>query len=237
LLDQAGMNRSDLGRYTTIVMADGPYDVVHDATIANLKRWVREGGTLLVMGRAAEWAAKKEIAALEFASKPAEPAVTTGGRIQAAAPEAVGGKPVARRAYGTAPDVEAAKLVAGAIFAASIDPTHPLGYGFSDDRLSLFRKNTIILKPAKSAYETPVGYAAQPLQSGFASKENIALIAGSAAIVALPIGRGAVVAMPDDPNFRGFWYGGNRVFFNAIFYGRAIKAIRAGDDGDEAQAH
>jgi len=237
LLDQAVMNRTDLGRYTAIVMADGPYDMLNEAAVANLKRWVREGGTLLVMGRAAEWAAKKEIAALEFAGKSAEPAVTTGGRVQAAAPEAVGGRPAARRAYGTGAEFEATKLVAGTIFAAAIDPTHPLGYGFSDDRLSLFRKNTIILKPAKSAYETPVVYTAQPLQSGFASRENIALIANSAAVVALPTGRGAVVAMPDDPNFRGFWYGGNRVFFNAIFYGRAIKAIRAGDDGAEAHAH
>ena len=167
----------------------------------------------------------------------AEPAVTTGGRIQAAAPETAGGQPAARRAYGTGADFEATKLVAGTIFAASIDPSHPLGYGFNDDRLSLFRKNTIILKPAISAYETPGVYTAQPLQSGFASRENIALIANSAAIVALSTGRGAVVALPDDPNFRGFWYGGNRVFFNAIFYVRAIKSIRAGGDGGEAHAH
>ena len=33
---------------------------------------------------------------------------------------------------------------------------------------------------------------------------------------------------------RGFWYGGNRLFFNAIFYGSAIKAIVA-DDGGAAQ--
>jgi hypothetical protein len=237
LLDQAVMNRTELGRYTTIVMADGPYDILNETTVANLKRWVREGGTLFAMGRAAEWVARKEIAALEFAAKSAPPAVTAGGRVQTAAPEESGGKPVARRAYATGADFEATKLVAGTIFAASIDPTHPLGFGFSDDRLSLFRKNTIVLQPAKSAYETPVVYTAQPLQSGFASKENIALIANSAAVVALPTGRGAVVAMPDDPNFRGFWYGGNRVFFNAIFYGRAIKAIRAGDDGAEAHAH
>ncbi|MBA3850509.1 MAG: zinc carboxypeptidase, partial [Opitutus sp.] len=107
---------------------------------------------------------------------------------------------------------------------------------FSDDRLTLCRKNTIILKPAKSPYETPAVYTASPLQSGFASEQNQKAIAGTAAIVALPSGRGAVVAMPDEPNFRGFWYGGNRVFFNAVFYGRAIRPVRAGDDF-EADAH
>jgi hypothetical protein len=46
-----------------------------------------------------------------------------------------------------------------------------------------------------------------------------------------------VIALPDDPNFRGFWYGGNRVFFNALFYGRAIQAIRSTGSGDAAESH
>jgi hypothetical protein len=41
-----------------------------------------------------------------------------------------------------------------------------------------------------------------------------------------------VVALPDDPNFRGFWYGGNRVFFNAVFFGKTIRPIRTGDGGE-----
>jgi hypothetical protein len=45
-----------------------------------------------------------------------------------------------------------------------------------------------------------------------------------------------VVALPDDPNFRGFWYGGNRLFFNALFYGRAITPVRRGGVG-EVDAH
>ena len=231
------MNRTNLGRYSMIVMADGTYSTIADATVAALKAWVREGGTLFVMGRAAEWAAKKEIAALDFGGKATEAAATTGGRAKPAVVEDASAKPAERRAYASGSDYEATKLVSGAIFAASVDRTHPLGYGFSDDRLSLFRKNTIVLKPAKSAYETPIVYTAKPLQGGFASAENVAKIADTAAVVALPVGRGAVVAMPDDPNFRGFWYGANRVFFNAVFYGRAIREIRAGDDFDDEDAH
>lgn len=213
LLDVAQLGRADLSRYTTLAFADGRYDDnISDATVANLKRWVREGGTLLVMGRAAQWAAKKELAPLEFAVRPSEPS--------------------GRQPYASANDREAQKFVAGAVVAATIDPTHPLGYGFSDERLSLFRKNTLLLKPAKSPYETPAVYTAKPLQSGFVSEANQAALANTAAVVALAIGRGAVVAMPDDPNFRGFWYGGNRVFFNAIFYGAAIRSPGGGDWGD-----
>ena len=67
--------------------------------------------------------------------------------------------------------------------------------------------------------------------------ENVARIAHSAAVLALPQGRGAVIAQVDDHNFRGFWYGGNRVYLNAVFFGRAIKPVRAGDEFDDEDAH
>ncbi|MDI1251201.1 MAG: hypothetical protein PSV13_20230, partial [Lacunisphaera sp.] len=221
LLDQAVMNRTELARYTVIVLADGTYDTLNDNTVAALKRWVRAGGTLVVQGRAVEWAAKKEIAAFEF-----------GPKLEETPAKAAAGQPAPRRPYGEGADHEATKLVAGTIFEVAIDRTHPLGYGFNRDTLSVIRTSTAVLKPAKSPYETPAVYTAQPLQAGYTSPENLARIANSAAIVALPTGRGAVIALPDDPNFRGFWYGGNRVFFNAVFFGKAIRPIRTGDGGE-----
>lgn len=235
LLDVNQLGRANLGRYTTLVFTDGRYDDLGANAVASVKAFVRGGGTLVVMGRAAQWAAKNEIAALEFAGSGGAPGIGAGRN--APPPTTADGEAGQRFPYASAPDREALKLVAGAVFAASIDVTHPLGYGFTSDRLSVVRKNTIVLRPAKSPYETPAVYPAKPLQAGFASEANQAAIANSAAIVALPTGRGAVVALADDPNFRGFWYGGNRVFFNAIFMGRAIRPVRAGDDFEEEDAH
>jgi hypothetical protein len=42
-------------------------------------------------------------------------------------------------------------------------------------------------------------------------------------MVAGRFGRGAVVRLADDPNFRGFWYGTNKLYLNAIFFGPLIK--------------
>ena len=224
LLDLAQVSRADLSRYTVILFADGTYvDAVSDKSVAALKAWVHNGGTLVLTGKATEWAAKKGIAAIELVADKAE------GDKKA--------EPVQRQPYGTAWDREALNLVSGAIFSASIDTTHPLGFGFNGDHLAFCRTNRILLKPAKSPYETPAVYTATPLRSGYANEANQKAIANSAAVLALTQGNGVVIALPDDPNFRGFWYGGNRVFFNALFYGRAIQAIRSTGSGDAAESH
>lgn len=226
LLDIWALNRSGPDRYTALVLADGRYDSVSDEAVASLKRWISRGGTLIVMGRAAEWAAKKEIAPLEFLGGRDGPPPAAPARSRNGEPDPAAG----RQPYGSAADREALKRIEGAIVAVTVDRTHPIGYGFAGDTLSLFRKNRIFLKPAKSPYATPAVYAGDPLQSGYVSADNLRILAHSAAVVALPIGDGCVVAMPDDPNFRGFWYGGNRLFFNAIFYGAAIRAVKGSND-------
>jgi hypothetical protein len=215
LLDVAQLGGADLARYNVIVFGNGNYaDTVSDATVAALKTWVRQGGTLVLSGKAVSWAAKKELAALEIKPVETPPAQDAD-----------------RQSYGSAAEREALRRVAGSILAVSIDPTHPLGFGFSRGQLALLRTHTLILKRAKSPYETPAVYTATPLLSGYVSAANQQAFANSAAAVALPSGKGAVVALADDPNFRGFWYGGNRLFFNALFYGRAITAISSDDGG------
>jgi hypothetical protein len=228
LLDVAQLGRADLDRYQFIYFANGSYDTsVSDATVAELKRWVRNGGTLMLTGRAMAWAAKAELAVLDFVPSLVKPAVKTKETETVAVVSS-------REAYATAADQAALKLVAGAIFSVSVDRTHPLGYGLVNEHLSLCRTNTIFLKPAKSAYETPAIYTAQPLLAGYASAENQKLAANSAAMVALSVGKGAVVAMPDSPVFRGFWRGGERLFFNAVFYGQTISSFKSGEAGSDA---
>jgi hypothetical protein len=36
-----------------------------------------------------------------------------------------------------------------------------------------------------------------------------------------------VIAMPDNPNFRAFWYGTNKLFLNSIFFGQIINGSSA----------
>ena len=53
-------------------------------------------------------------------------------------------------------------------------------------------------------------------------EERLAEIPGSAALVAKRMGGGRLIAFMDNPNFRAFWYGTNRLFLNAVFFGKTF---------------
>jgi hypothetical protein len=65
-------------------------------------------------------------------------------------------------------------------------------------------------------------FTPNPLLSGYVTKTNLKQLAGSAAVVVNAIGAGKVILLTDNPNFRAFWYGTNRLFMNAVFFGKTI---------------
>lgn len=226
LLDVVQLRTANFTRYTAIVLVDGLYErSLAGDTLENLRRWVRAGGTLVAMGRAAEWAAKNELTAAFFGREIPATTPAAGRTAEAPAPK--------RIPYALAEDREALKLISGAIFGTTIDVTHPLGYGYAGDSLPLFRTNAIIMRPTRTLWETPALYTEKPLLAGYSSAANQLAIAGSAAVIASPAGSGVVVLMPDNPNFRGYWYGGNKLFLNALFFGQTIKPVRPRGGGDD----
>ena len=72
------------------------------------------------------------------------------------------------------------------------------------------------------AYAMPMTYTDTPLLSGYISDENLATLKGSGAIHVNRLGRGRVISMIDNPNFRAFWWGTHKLFLNAIFFGSII---------------
>ena len=47
-------------------------------------------------------------------------------------------------------------------------------------------------------------------------------IPGAASLIVSNVGSGRVIVFADNPNFRGTWYGTNKLFLNAIFLGDNI---------------
>jgi len=54
------------------------------------------------------------------------------------------------------------------------------------------------------------------------SKRSKILCSLPGSLIISKIGTGRVVVFADNPNFRGTWYGTNKLFLNAIFLGNNI---------------
>jgi hypothetical protein len=65
-------------------------------------------------------------------------------------------------------------------------------------------------------------YTANPLIGGYLHPTSLKKVKGSAAILTGAEGSGRVIFFADNPNFRGFWYGTNKLFLNALFFGNVI---------------
>lgn len=195
-----------LDEYTTLVMTSGSFGGEGDR-LNSVRDWIQDGGTAIVTGRGARSLASD----------------LTGKMNPTASAEDDSKDQPRQKAFADASNERALQLISGAILETQIDTTHPLFYGFPRDRLPVFRNHTSHLPMADNAYRNPGIYTENPLMAGYASKENQEMIAKSASVVVIPKGRGRVVVISDNPNFRAFWYGSRRVLLNAIFFGQMVR--------------
>jgi hypothetical protein len=208
-LDVTTFNRASLDRYTTIVMVAGSYSGISSGAVEKLKRWVSAGGTLVVYGSAINWAAQQGLSAAK--SKERDDA-----------------KPDTRmRRYIDASEESGAQQIGGSIFRATIDPTHPLFYGYRTTSIPTFRDHTLMIELPSQPYASPMRYPADPLLSGYISKPQLERIRNSAAVVVSASGSGKVIAATDNPVFRAFWFGTDKLLANAIFFGSTISGQTA----------
>lgn len=205
LLPTDRVNSVDLERYSVIVIPSGSYDAVLGKSGAEkLKSWIQKGGIAIARGTALNWLALQGIASFSFvASVPEE-----NGPVQ---------KP-----YENLANEAGARVTGGAIFKAKLDITHPLGYGYSSPDLFVFKSGNQFLETSKNPYANPMVYAEAPLASGYIHPSNLEKIENTGVIQVVSVGRGRVIGFVDNPNFRAFWFGTNKLFLNAVFFGHTI---------------
>lgn len=208
LLTQQQMRQADLSRYNVLVLASGTFNNVQSDRI---KQWVEGGGTLIVYKTALTWAAREELAKIKLIDADKARAEATG-------------ETSSTRPYAEMTRDRGQQLISGSIFNATLDLSHPLGYGYNSDVLRVFRDSTIFMEVDGNPYAMPLRYTSAPLASGYISAENLEVIADTAAISVTARGSGRVIAMTDNPNFRAFWFGTTRLFMNAVFFGHTISS-------------
>ncbi len=199
-------NRIKWDNYNTVVMVSGNYNLSSEQ-IARIKTWISKGNTLITIGTATSWAVNKKLVAEALVTKEKD---TT--------------KIVKREPYVDARENIGKESVGGAIFKVDLDVTHPLAFGYHNTQLPVYKNNSVWLAPSKNPYATVAQYAKNPQIDGFVTKKNKeSYLKKSASLVVSKVGSGRVVLFADNPNFRGSWYGTNRLFLNALFLGNHIR--------------
>jgi hypothetical protein len=217
---------ADLGRYTHLIVVSGSGELMNKAESELVARWVRAGGVLLTVGSSASWADRSIL------RPPAEPAAGAPARTEAKDEKAE--EPPRRQPYGDYEQEHARTLIAGAIFETDLDLTHPLAFGYTRPKLAVFRDNETFLKAPPEAFATVAAYEAKPLMAGYIAEKNLDKLAGTPAVVAERLGRGAVLRYVDNPNFRGFWNGGTKLFLNGLYFGGLIDPTRLREEAQDA---
>ncbi len=137
--------------------------------------------------------------------------------VQPPKPEKEGILPSAYTRYEDRSDSLGLKRIPGTAFYGMIDNSNPLAFGLPD-RLYTLKQSVSALVPDPSLQT--VGYyhkdATQLKVAGYASIENRKLLAGKTFAAVQPMGRGKIVYLVDNTQYRMFWVGPSRMVQNAV---------------------
>ena len=208
----------DWDRYTHIIFPTGEYDDYEPEYADRLRLWVAEGGTAIGMRGAVPWL---RASTLDWIDPESEEALAAAEEEVAEEDEA---EDVGRLSYSDKADSEAQKVIGGAIFSADLDVSHPLGFGYADRAIFLHKNVEEPMLPVDNPFATVIAYTDDPVFSGFVSDENRDALAGTPSLIAERSGDGSVILFADNPNFRGYWYGTNKLFLNSVFFSKVFDA-------------
>lgn len=205
-------NSIDWDHYNTLVLVSGSYSQLDSGDVQRIKNWVAEGNTLITFRTATQWAVNKGLVNEKLIKEEKKDKDDTIAD---------------RLPYVDAPENRGKSAVGGAIFEVNLDLTHPIAFGYSDENIPVYRNSTVWLAPSKNPYATVAKYTADPHIDGFITQENLdKFVKPSASIVVSRVGDGRAILFAENPNFRGSWYGTNKLFMNAMFLGNHIGVPR-----------
>ena len=187
-----------LKRFNVLIVPDvqGPAlaRTIGEEGVERIQRWVRDGGTLVTIGGATEFA-RRELKLLSL-----------------------------RSFYETEEGKEQQRFnVPGAFFLARLNHAYWLTAGYEGDKLPvLVNSSRVYLAPEgppSSRKRVVALYSGGTPVSGHAWDESIERLENAVFVYEERVGAGRVIAFAEDPNFRGYWRGANRLFLNAVVVG------------------
>ncbi|MEM6325728.1 MAG: M14 family metallopeptidase [Bacteroidota bacterium] len=201
LLRAGSFSSRDLDDTDVLILPSGGYGSWLTASRAGaLRDWVRGGGTLIAMERAATALARRDDFALSLRDDDGTDEDSTGARL---------------RRYEDRTRESVSGDVPGSIFRVALDDSHPLAFGYPD-WMYVFKRSVQPASFLEDDWNVGVLRDGAPV-AGFAGTEAQARLEDSVVFAVEDLGRGHVVYLLDSPIFRGFWAGGELLMANAVF--------------------
>ena len=192
-LDVDDLRYIDLSKYSHIILPDYNGSKLRSEQIKN---YINGGGNLIAYRNSVRWVSNN-LNELEFLTNDLKASgVSFSDR---------------EKFYG-------AQQTGGAIFESNIDRSHPINYGIESNTLPLFRNSNVYMSKSEQSFNNPITYSSNPLMSGYISEENISLLKNSVPFKVIRSGKGKILLMTDNTNFRAFWFGTNRILLNMLFH-------------------
>ena len=191
------LRKIDLGKYTTLVFANGNYNL-EENTIDVISKWIEKGGRLIAFEGGVKAFADKEVFDLKTKEIPKRDSSTLH-------------KPFMTRQRDGLSDG-----LPGAIVRATVDNTYPLTFGFPGYYHSLKTLSEAFQMPEKA--NAPI-YLEENYQSyGFIGSRVKPMLKKTPVVIVQKMNAGEAVFFIDNPLFRSFWQEGKILFANALFF-------------------
>lgn len=246
-LSSSALARTDLDKYNVLILpsaSGGPTTykrLLSEGGVDQLREWVKDGGTLVAVGSAAAFVAdtsvglisvrqKRQIlgkvheytSALVLSKKAESPLVDSLAVWEGKRSEDADGDTAndADTHVSKEADELARKLSpSGVIMRVNIDEEHWLGFGLRGNVPVMVRGSySYVTKQNSNVAGRFAGYEDVKL-SGILWPEARERWADSVYSARESVGKGQVVMFATDPNFRGYFLGGERMLLNAILLG------------------
>ena len=200
-LDVGDLGYIDLSRYTHIILPDYSEGSQYQSTGGNINKnqindYIKDGGNLIAYRNSVKWVSSN-LSEIDFHTNEINADDVTFSERQSF--------------FG-------AQQTGGAIFNSIIDKSHPVNYGIESNSLPLFRNSNVYMTKSEQSFNNPIVYSPNPLMSGYISEENLSLLKKAVPFKVIRSGKGKILLMTDNTNFRAFWFGTNRILLNMLFH-------------------
>ena len=194
---------ADLSRYNVIVFPDGPpgayQDVLGSAGVARLREWIRDGGTFIGLQGGAAFTMRKGVE-------------LTDVKLITEVPDKSSGKDNATKPITSLP---------GAIFKVSVNADYYLGVAQAPE-VAVQMRGDFHFSPSRAGANVAT-FPAKSRIMGHVWEDTEENLAESVYMTDVPLGKGHVILFANDPTFRAYWRGLDRLFLAAVLFSTAAQ--------------